>query len=71
MPDCLLNDVLVTPLGVVGPLMVAKHLGHEPLREIIKKLNPQDATTNPSLLLKSANQKEYEHLVNEAITYGI
>ena len=38
---------------------------------VIKKLNPQDATTNPSLLLKSANQKEYEHLVNEAISYGI
>ena len=37
---------------------------------IIKKLNPKDSTTNPSLLLKSANQKEYENLIEESIKYG-
>ncbi len=38
---------------------------------MIKKLNPKDATTNPSLLVKSSEQKEYEGLVNEAIEYGV
>jgi transaldolase len=38
---------------------------------LIKKLNPKDATTNPSLLVKSAGQKEYLHLVDESIQYGI
>jgi len=29
---------------------------------------PQDATTNPSLILKAAEQPEYRHLVDQAIT---
>ena len=38
--------------------------------EAIGKLKPQDATTNPSLLLKSAQQSQYRHLVDEALAYS-
>ncbi len=37
---------------------------------MIKKLNPQDATTNPSLLVKASEQKEYAGLIEEAIEYA-
>jgi transaldolase len=37
----------------------------------IKKYKPTDATTNPSLLLKAAEMKQYAHLVEDAIDYGI
>jgi len=33
----------------------------------IKKYQPQDATTNPSLILKAAQLPEYEHLIVQAI----
>lgn len=33
----------------------------------IKEFQPQDATTNPSLILKAASQPEYSHLVDQAI----
>lgn len=33
----------------------------------IRALQPQDATTNPSLLLKAAEQAEYAHLLDQAI----
>jgi len=36
----------------------------------IKKYQPTDATTNPSLLLKAAGQAQYAHLVEDAIEYG-
>jgi transaldolase len=36
----------------------------------IAQYKPQDATTNPSLLLKAAQQKEYRHLVEEALSYA-
>lgn len=35
--------------------------------EAIKKHRPQDATTNPSLLLKAAQQPQYRELVEEAL----
>ncbi len=38
--------------------------------ETVGKLKPQDATTNPSLLLKSAQQPQYKHLVEEALDYS-
>ncbi|HEY5376775.1 MAG TPA: transaldolase [Polyangiaceae bacterium] len=38
--------------------------------ETIGKLKPQDATTNPSLLLKAAQQPQYKHLVEEALSYS-
>ena len=31
---------------------------------------PQDATTNPSLILKAANKAAYTRLVDNAIAYG-
>ena len=31
---------------------------------------PQDATTNPSLLLASAQLPQYKHLVDDAVTYA-
>jgi transaldolase len=34
---------------------------------LIKKSKPQDATTNPSLLVKSSEQTEYAHLLDQAI----
>lgn len=36
----------------------------------ISVYQPQDATTNPSLILKAAAQEEYQHLVESALTYG-
>jgi transaldolase len=36
----------------------------------IAQYKPQDATTNPSLLFKAAQQKEYKHLVEEALNYA-
>jgi transaldolase len=38
--------------------------------EAIGKLKPHDATTNPSLLLKAAQQPQYKHLVEEALGYS-
>lgn len=35
--------------------------------ESIKAFQPQDATTNPSLILKAASQPEYVHLVDQAV----
>lgn len=36
--------------------------------EAIAKHKPQDATTNPSLLLKAAQQEQYSHLVDDALS---
>jgi len=38
--------------------------------EAIGKAKPQDATTNPSLLFKAAQQPQYKHLVEEALNYA-
>ena len=38
--------------------------------EAIAKHKPQDATTNPSLLLKVAQQPQYRHVVDEALKYA-
>jgi transaldolase len=38
--------------------------------EAIAKHKPQDATTNPSLLLKAAQMKQYQHLVDEALAFA-
>src|SRR5579864_2378049 len=36
--------------------------------ETLKQYTPQDATTNPSLILKAAQMPGYKNLVTEAIT---
>ena len=36
----------------------------------IKKYKPTDATTNPSLILKASEIKEYQPLITDAIEYG-
>ena len=36
----------------------------------IRQYTPQDATTNPSLILKAAQMPRYEHLVKQAVTRG-
>jgi transaldolase len=36
----------------------------------IAKYKPQDATTNPSLILKASKIKDYSHLIDEAIIYA-
>ncbi|EDV3805130.1 transaldolase [Salmonella enterica subsp. diarizonae] len=38
--------------------------------EPIRHYQPQDATTNPSLLLKAAGLEQYGHLIEDAITWG-
>eukprot|EP01060_Flectonema_neradi_P012736 TRINITY_DN194_c1_g1_i1.p1 TRINITY_DN194_c1_g1~~TRINITY_DN194_c1_g1_i1.p1 ORF type:complete len:347 (+),score=81.30 TRINITY_DN194_c1_g1_i1:51-1043(+) len=38
--------------------------------ELIEKYKPQDATTNPSLLLMAAQKEEYGHLLKKAVAYG-
>ena len=37
----------------------------------ISAYTPTDATTNPSLLLKAAQQPQYEHLLQDAIDYAM
>ena len=39
--------------------------------EAIKKFNPVDATTNPSLILKAAKLPNYQHLIDEAISWAL
>ncbi|KAL6711583.1 Transaldolase [Coniothyrium glycines] len=36
----------------------------------IKKYQPQDATTNPSLILAASKKEEYAKLINDAVAYG-
>jgi len=36
----------------------------------IEKYKPQDATTNPSLILQAAKKPEYEKLIDAAVKYG-
>ncbi|MGL6316437.1 transaldolase [Vibrio sp. WXL103] len=38
--------------------------------DAIKKYQPQDATTNPSLILKAAQLEEYAPLIDQAISYA-
>lgn len=38
--------------------------------EAIKRLQPTDATTNPSLIYKAASQPQYQPLVEDAVAYG-
>lgn len=38
--------------------------------EAIANFQPQDATTNPSLLLKAASLENYQHLLAEAVTWA-
>lgn len=38
--------------------------------ETIRRFSPEDATTNPSLLLKAAQQAQYRELVDDAIAWG-
>lgn len=38
--------------------------------QAIARLKPQDATTNPSLLLSAAQRAEYKHLVMDALNYA-
>ncbi len=38
--------------------------------ESIRHYHPQDATTNPSLLLKAAGLSQYEHLIDDAIAWA-
>jgi transaldolase len=39
--------------------------------EAIAEYQPQDATTNPSLLFQAAQKAQYEHLVDDALHYAI
>lgn len=38
--------------------------------DAIRRYAPQDATTNPSLILKAAGLDEYQHLVTDALEYA-
>lgn len=38
--------------------------------DAIQKFQPQDATTNPSLIYKAATMPAYQHLVKDALEYG-
>jgi transaldolase len=38
--------------------------------EAISKYKPQDATTNPSLILAASTKAEYAKLVDAAVEYG-
>ena len=36
----------------------------------IQQYQPQDATTNPTLIYKAAQMPEYENLIEEGLSYG-
>jgi transaldolase len=38
--------------------------------DAVRRLKPQDCTTNPSLLLKAVENPAYSHLVEDAVTWG-
>ena len=38
--------------------------------DAVKRLKPQDATTNPSLIYKAAQLPQYAHLIDDAVKYG-
>src|ERR1700680_3472369 len=38
--------------------------------EAVRRLKPQDCTTNPTLLLKAVENPAYAHLVDEAVAWG-
>ena len=38
--------------------------------EAVRRLKPQDCTTNPSLLLKAVENPAYSHLVEDAVAWG-
>jgi transaldolase len=38
--------------------------------DAVRRLKPQDCTTNPTLLLKAAENQAYAHLVEETVTWG-
>jgi len=38
--------------------------------ESIKQYSPQDATTNPSLILAASKKSEYQHLISDAINFA-
>lgn len=37
----------------------------------MKAYKPTDATTNPSLILSAAGMKQYQHIIEKAVTQGI
>src|SRR5258708_39660784 len=38
--------------------------------EAVRRVKPQDCTTNPTLLLKAVENSAYAHLVEEAVAWG-
>ena len=38
--------------------------------DAIKRIKPQDATTNPSLIYKAAGMSQYSKLIDDAVAYG-
>ena len=36
----------------------------------IRQYQPEDATTNPSLIFAAAQMEQYSHLVDEAVNFG-
>ena len=38
--------------------------------ESMREFKPQDATTNPSLILQAASKEQYAHLLEKAIAEG-
>ena len=38
--------------------------------ESIKQYQPQDATTNPSLILQASKISQYKHLIDDAVQYA-
>jgi hypothetical protein len=38
--------------------------------DAIKRIQPQDATTNPSLIYKAAGMEQYAGLIDDAVAYG-
>ena len=38
--------------------------------EAVRRLRPQDCTTNPTLLLKAVENPAFAHLVEEAVAWG-
>lgn len=56
---------------LLDALLLSSVLFCLPWRDVaIDQFKPQDATTNPSLILAATNKQEYAHLVHQALEYA-
>ena len=68
--DCELHYNIVIFLHVTSVTFFRKKSKFSSTSAVIKKYEPTDATTNPSLILQASQKPQYDHLIKEALTYA-